>query len=43
MKAIILAFAIWMALNNGAGPGGQLQDGTPQDLTDCCGGQLFAR
>ena len=43
MKSLILAFAIWMAANNSAGSGGNLQDNVPADLTDCCGGVLYAR
>lgn len=36
----------WSAIessNSGTGPGGTLQDNTPQDLTDCCGNSLSAR
>lgn len=43
MKTIVLAFAIWMAFNNSAGPGGNLLDLSSATLTDCCGGNLFAR
>ena len=43
MKTILLAFAIWMAFNNSAGPGGNLLSNVPDNLTDCCGGKLFAR
>ena len=43
MKSLILAFAIWMAFNNTAGPGGNLLDNSAGDLRDCCGGLLYAR
>lgn len=39
----VLAFAIWMAFNNSAGPGGNLQDLSSVDLTDCCNNVLSAR
>lgn len=45
MKIVILAlvFCSFCASNNSAGPGGNLQDLSSVDLTDCCGGALFAR
>lgn len=36
-------FCSFCASNNSAGPGGNLQDLSSVDLTDCCGGALFAR
>lgn len=45
MKTLILAFSIWMAFNNSAGPGGNLLSNVPDNLTDAATppGHLFAR
>ena len=45
MKTVLLAFAIWMAFNNSAGPGGNLLSNVPDNLTTqpYYAGNLFAR